>query len=42
LACLAILSGQSPDQAVDWVRANYCPEAVETADQEAFIIGFEG
>jgi hypothetical protein len=39
LACLAILTGVPPDQAVAWVRANYCGEAVESAEQEAFIFG---
>lgn len=36
LACLAILAGQDPAMAIDWVRAAYCPLAVETAEQEAF------
>lgn len=39
LACLAILAGQQAATAVDWVRAAYCPLAVETAQQEAFVIG---
>jgi protein-tyrosine phosphatase len=38
LACLAVLTGHPAADAVAWVRANYCPEAVETAGQEAFII----
>ena len=37
LACLAVLTGAPPDGAVDWVRANYCPDAVETAEQRAFV-----
>ena len=37
LACLAILTGHPAADAVAWVRANYCPEAVETVGQEAFI-----
>jgi protein-tyrosine phosphatase len=41
LACLAILSGQPPGEAVAWVRANYCAEAIETADQQAFIVGID-
>ncbi len=36
LACLAILCGQAPDEAVTWVRATYCERAVETGEQEAF------
>ncbi|MHB8246466.1 MAG: protein-tyrosine phosphatase family protein [Acidimicrobiales bacterium] len=39
LACLAILAGHPPPDAVAWVRANYCVEAVETAEQEAFVVG---
>jgi len=35
LAILAILTGHPAADAVAWVRANYCPKAVETADQEA-------
>ena len=37
LACLAILTGHPATDAVAWVRARYCPQAVETASQEAFI-----
>jgi protein-tyrosine phosphatase len=37
LACLAVLTGHPATDAVAWVRANYCPRAVETADQEAFV-----
>ena len=37
LACLAVLTGTPPDGAVQWVRANYCPDAVETAEQRAFV-----
>jgi Protein-tyrosine phosphatase len=37
LACLAILCGQAPDEAVGWVRATYCKRAVETEEQEAFV-----
>jgi hypothetical protein len=36
LACLAILCGQAPGEAVGWVRAGYCERAVETDEQEAF------
>ena len=42
LACLAILSGHPPGEAVAWVRANYCTNAVETAEQEAFVVGLGG
>jgi hypothetical protein len=39
LACLAVLTGYPACDAVAWVRASYCQEAVETAGQEAFITG---
>jgi protein-tyrosine phosphatase len=42
VACLAILSGHPPGEAVAWVRANYCVEAVETTEQEAFVVGLYG
>jgi hypothetical protein len=42
LACLAILAGSPPADAVAWVRANYCTEAIETAQQEAFVVGVAG
>lgn len=37
LAWLAVLAGEPPDHAVFWVRQNYCPNAVETQEQEAFV-----
>ncbi len=37
LACLAFLTGHPKADAVAWVRANYCPDAVETAEQEQFV-----
>lgn len=37
LACLAVLAGEEPSRAVAWVRSAYCPDAVETAEQEAFV-----
>lgn len=40
LACMAILAGVSADQAVEWVRTNYDPRAVETAEQEAWVLWF--
>jgi hypothetical protein len=40
LACLAVLTGTPADQAVDWVRARYCPKAVETDAQRAFVESF--
>lgn len=40
LACLAVLTGHPASDAVTWVRATYCPRAVETAAQEAFVARF--
>ena len=42
LACLAVLCGHPRRESVAWVRAAYCPGAVETAEQEAFVAGFHG
>jgi hypothetical protein len=42
LACLAILNGHPRGEAVAWVRANYCAGAVETAEQEAFVVELVG
>jgi len=38
LACLAVLAGHSPADAVAWVRTHYCDHAVETDDQAAFVL----
>ena len=40
LACLAVLTGVHPDQAVTWVRSNYCEKAVETPEQADFVTRF--
>lgn len=40
LACLAVLAGTPASEAVAWVRANYCEHAVETPEQEAFVLAF--
>jgi protein-tyrosine phosphatase len=42
LGCLAVLTGHPHGEAVAWVRARYCADAVETAEQERFVVGFEG
>jgi hypothetical protein len=36
LACLAVLCGHPPDDAVSWIRTTYCERAVETDEQAAF------
>jgi hypothetical protein len=38
---LAVLSGHSAGDAVNWLRANYCSEAVETPEQEAFLVAVD-
>jgi hypothetical protein len=38
LACLAVLGGHPASDAVAWVRSAYCPDAVETHEQEAFVL----
>jgi hypothetical protein len=40
LACLAVLTGTPPEDAVAWVRAAYCAKAVETDEQRAFVAAF--
>lgn len=44
MAIAAVLSGLPADQAVAWVRADYCTKAVETPEQESFVgrLGAEG
>lgn len=42
LACLAILTDHPQEQAVAWVRANYCVHAVETVEQADFVHAFHG
>ncbi len=40
LACLAVLDGVPPDDAVAWVRGAYHPRAVETPWQRAWVRRF--
>ena len=40
LACMAILAGVAPGEAVEWVREAYRPQAVETPEQEAWVEWF--
>ena len=37
LALLGVLGGVPGDEAVDWVRQAYCPQAIETPAQAAFV-----
>ena len=41
LAALAILTGLPPTEAITWTRTRYCPKAIETEAQEAFITHLE-
>jgi len=40
LACLAVLDGVAPDEAVGFVRRHYHPRAVETFGQRRFVRRF--
>jgi len=40
LACVAVLDGVPADQAVDYVRRHYHPDAVETEEQRQFVAEF--
>jgi protein-tyrosine phosphatase len=40
LACMAILADVAPGQAVEWVRDHYDPAAVETPEQEDWVLWF--
>jgi hypothetical protein len=40
LACMAVLAGVAPADAVGWVRRNYDARAVETPAQERWVLWF--
>lgn len=40
VACLAVLAGVPPQQAVAWARAHYHPRAVETPWQRRWVLRF--
>ena len=40
LACMAVLSGIPSSEAVEWVRTNYDPRAVETDAQTDWVLWF--
>ena len=40
LACLVVIAGVPPANAVSWVRKHYCNQAVETTEQEQFVSAF--
>jgi len=40
LACLAVLDGVPPPEAVTWIRANYDKHAVETPWQKRYVLSW--
>lgn len=42
IACLAILSGLPPTEAIPWTRTHYHPHAIETPWQRRWITRFPG
>jgi len=40
LACMAVLAGVRRESAVNWVRRHYRREAVETREQEGWVLWF--
>jgi protein-tyrosine phosphatase len=40
LACMVVLAGHKPQDAVRWVRRNYCSHAVETSEQGEWVEWF--
>ncbi|MGW3771463.1 phosphatase domain-containing protein [Actinomadura verrucosospora] len=40
IACLAVLSGTAPSEAVAWTRQNHHPRAVETPWQRRWVMAF--
>lgn len=40
LSCMAVLAGVPPEKAVEWVRSAYRAEAVETPEQEEWVLWF--
>ncbi|HSB38997.1 MAG TPA: protein-tyrosine phosphatase family protein [Gaiellaceae bacterium] len=40
LACMAVLAGLGPREAVEWVQEAYDPRAVETPEQERWVEWF--
>jgi hypothetical protein len=41
LACFAVLAGVPAADAVSWVKKNYCQKAVETKEQQWFVLWFD-
>jgi protein-tyrosine phosphatase len=41
LACLMVVCGWTGKDAIAWIRANYCRKAIETREQERYILQIE-
>lgn len=41
IACMAILAGVAPKDAVAWTRSHYCRHAIDTPEQERWLEAFE-
>ncbi|SFB28766.1 Protein-tyrosine phosphatase [Amycolatopsis marina] len=40
MACLAVLAGLSPEEAITWTRSTYQPKAIETPWQRRWVLRF--
>jgi protein-tyrosine phosphatase len=40
LACFVVLCGLEPRDAIEWVRSNYDIRAIETSEQEQWVVWF--
>lgn len=40
IACMAVLAGVAPEKAVSWARRNYDRDAIETHEQEQWVLWF--
>lgn len=41
LACMAVLGGMKPAEAIEYVRSSYCAKTLETKEQEWFVYWFD-
>jgi len=41
LACLMVVCGWTSEDAIEWIRTNYCQRAIETREQERYILQIE-
>ena len=40
IACMVILAGIAPSEAVGWTREHYCWHAIDTSEQERWVGAF--